>query len=137
MISMNVKYLRNKLSLTQEELAEKIGVTRQSVAKWEAGDSLPDIKKCMEMAYLLEVSLDAFVNMVMDENAKEFSNENFCNERYVFGIVKVGERGQVVIPKQARNLYNVNAGDKLLVLGDSRGMALAKIDNITDSKFGG
>ncbi len=42
------------------------------------------------------------------------------SERYVFGTVKVGEKGQIVIPKEARELFGINAGDTLLVLGDAR-----------------
>ena len=48
------------------------------------------------------------------------------NGKYIFGVVKVGERGQIVIPKEARDLYGIKAGDNLLVLGDQRGMALLK-----------
>lgn len=44
-IAANLRYLRNLHGLSQEEVAEKIGVSRQSVAKWENGDSLPDIIK--------------------------------------------------------------------------------------------
>ena len=135
MISMNIKYLRNKYSLSQEELAEKIGVSRQSVAKWENGDSLPDIQKCAEMAILFEVSLDALVMSPIDETV-EFKEEP-SEGRYVFGMVKVGERGQVVIPKHARKVYDIKAGDKLLVLGDNRGMAFAKINNMPIFTFGG
>ena len=43
---MNLKYFRKKEGLSQEELAEKIEVSRQSVAKWESGETLPDIVKC-------------------------------------------------------------------------------------------
>ncbi len=48
------------------------------------------------------------------------------NGKYIFGVVKVGERGQIVIPKEAREVYGINAGDSLLVLGDSKGMAVVK-----------
>lgn len=135
MIGMNIKYLRNKLKLSQEELAEKIGVSRQSVAKWESGESLPDIQKCADMAMLFEVSLDALVMTPIDESV-EFGEEP-AKGRYVFGMVKVGERGQVVIPKHARKVYDIKAGDKLLVLGDNRGMAFAKIDHMPIFTFGG
>lgn len=135
MISMNIKFLRKKFDFSQEDLAEKIGVTRQSVAKWESGESLPDIQKCADMALLFNVSLDALVNFPIDENA-DFEEKN-SEGKYAFGLVKVGERGQVVIPKQARKIYNIEAGDKLLVLGDSRGMALAKINNMSVFTYGG
>ena len=135
MINMNIKYLRNKFELSQEELAEKIGVSRQSVAKWEAGESLPDIQKCADMAVLFEVSLDALVMSPIDESVEYVEEPQ--KGRYVFGLVKVGERGQVVIPKHARKVYDINAGDKLLVLGDNRGMAFAKIDHMPIFAFGG
>jgi AbrB family looped-hinge helix DNA binding protein len=53
--------------------------------------------------------------------------------RHVFGSVKVGERGQVVIPKEARELFDINPGDVLLVLGDvERGLALVKADALRE-----
>ena len=48
------------------------------------------------------------------------------NDKYIFGVVKVGERGQIVIPKDAREIYGIQAGETLLVLGDQKGMALVK-----------
>lgn len=47
--------------------------------------------------------------------------------KYIFGMVKVGERGQIVIPKDARELFGINAGDSLLVVGDvDQGIAIIK-----------
>ena len=54
------------------------------------------------------------------------------NDKYIFGVVKVGERGQIVIPKEAREVYGIKAGDSLLVLGDSRGMAVLKTEIFQD-----
>ena len=48
--------------------------------------------------------------------------------KYIFGVVKVGDKGQIVIPKDARKLYDIKPGDALIVLGDQRGMALLKTD---------
>ena len=134
-IGMNIKYLRDKHDLTQEQLAEKLGVSRQTVAKWENGESLPDIERCAEMTMTFRVSLDALVTCPLDENAEAESTES--NGGYVFGIVKVGERGQVVIPKHARSVYDIKAGDKLLVVGDKKGMAFAKMNNLPKFHFGG
>mgnify|MGYP002522249583 CR=1 FL=1 len=50
------------------------------------------------------------------------------NGKYIFGVVKVGERGQVVIPKEAREQYQIKAGDNLMVLGDQRGIAMLKTE---------
>ena len=49
--------------------------------------------------------------------------------KHMFGVVKVGERGQIVIPKQAREIFQIKPGDNLLVLGDeAQGLALVKND---------
>ena len=53
-------------------------------------------------------------------------------EKFV-GIAKVGEKGQIVIPKEARDMFNIKAGDSIIVLCDkSRGIALLKADAIED-----
>lgn len=53
--------------------------------------------------------------------------------KYVFGTVKVGEKGQIVIPKQAREVFNIKSGDLLLILGDEeRGIGIIKNDQIMD-----
>ena len=54
------------------------------------------------------------------------------NGRYIFGVVKVGDRGQIVIPKEAREVYGIKAGDSLLVLGDTKGMAVIKTEIFQD-----
>ena len=50
------------------------------------------------------------------------------NGKFIFGVVKVGERGQIVIPKEAREHYGIKAGDSLMVLGDQRGIAMLKTE---------
>ena len=52
--------------------------------------------------------------------------------KYIFGVVKISEKGQIVIPKEARKLYNLQAGDALLLLGDKNGMALVKTEIFQD-----
>ena len=54
------------------------------------------------------------------------------NGKYIFGVVKVGERGQIVIPKEARELYEIKAGDSLMVLGDQKGIAMLKTEVFQD-----
>ena len=48
--------------------------------------------------------------------------------KFIFGVVKVGDKGQIVIPSNARKQYGIKPGDALLVLGDQRGMALLKTE---------
>ena len=49
--------------------------------------------------------------------------------KHIFGTVKVGAKGQIVIPKEARDIFNINPGDTLLMLGDeAQGIAIVKND---------
>ena len=50
--------LRKKKGWSQEELAERLGVTRQSVSKWESGQSVPDLNKIVFMSDLFGVTTD-------------------------------------------------------------------------------
>jgi len=52
--------------------------------------------------------------------------------RYLFGAVKVGERGQIVIPKEARDVFGIKPGDMMLMVGDDNGMAMVKLDVFQD-----
>ena len=60
--------------------------------------------------------------------------------KYIFGFVKVGDKGQIVIPKDARQVYGIKPGDALIMLGDERGIALLKTEifqNAIDQAMGG
>ena len=54
-IARNLADLRRRCRYTQEEVAERIGVSRQAVAKWESGESVPDIVNCDALAQLYDV----------------------------------------------------------------------------------
>ncbi len=129
MISGNLKYLRKTKGLSQEELAEKIEVTRQSIAKWESGETLPDLMKCRELALYFGTSIDHLMNYSFEN---ESVTEHQKDGKYIFGIVKVGEKGQIVIPKGARTVFEIEPGDRLAVLGDTNqgGIALAKVPGL-------
>ncbi|MEM2135972.1 MAG: AbrB/MazE/SpoVT family DNA-binding domain-containing protein [Candidatus Freyarchaeota archaeon] len=52
-------------------------------------------------------------------------------DKFIFGTVKVGERGQIVIPKEAREMFKINPGDTLIVMGDlNKGIAIAKVEGL-------
>ena len=60
--------------------------------------------------------------------------------KYIFGVVKVGDKGQIVIPKDARSIYSIQPGDTLMVLGDQNGIALLKTEvfqTFIDQAMGG
>ena len=52
--------------------------------------------------------------------------------KHLFGVVKISDKGQIVIPKEARKLYDLKAGDALLLLGDKNGMAMVKTEIFQD-----
>lgn len=114
-IAANLRHLRTRRRLSQEEVAEKIGVTRQAVAKWENGDSLPDILNCEALADLFDVSLNDLVRYDPEQEGVPIGPKN----KFIFGTVTIGERGQIVLPKKARDTLKFQPGDTLVVLGDS------------------
>ncbi len=64
----------------------------------------------------------------MWEISNKYNNMQEQDGKYIFGVVKVGDKGQIVIPRDARKLYDIKPGDALLLLGDQKGMALLKTE---------
>ncbi|AWB44650.1 XRE family transcriptional regulator [Paenibacillus sp. CAA11] len=126
MISMNLKKMRKVHRLTQEQVAERIGVSRQAVAKWESGETVPDIQNCIALAEMYGVALDDLVHYSDDKEGIRPKG------KHIFGMVKVGERGQIVIPKKAREVFDIRPGSSLLVLGDEAqgGIAIMKSEDL-------
>ncbi len=124
MFQDNLLQIRKMKGFTQEEIAEKVGVTRQAVAKWEAGETVPDLDKCKILAEVFEVSLDDLANYEPEENLGLGLPPK---GKHLFGVVTVGDKGQVVIPAKARKLFEISPGDQLVVLGDEgQGLAILK-----------
>ena len=130
MFKDNLIHLRKINQLTQEDIAEKLGVTRQSVAKWEAGESIPDLDKCKQLADIFGVSLDDLANYEPEENLGLGVPPK---GKHLFGMVTVGDKGQIVIPAKARKLFDISSGDQLIVLGDEmQGLAIIKSQHFLD-----
>ncbi len=120
MICENIQVLRKKKNLTQEALAEAVGVTRQTIAKWESGESAPDLALAGRLAESLDVTLDELV-----EAPREELEDDTLKGKHMFGMVTVGDKGQIVIPVRARRMFNLVPGKQLMVLGDEdHGLAL-------------
>ena len=130
MFADNLIALRKLHNLSQEELAERIHVSRQTLSKYETGESLPDIEKCQLLAKVFDVSMDELVN---HEAEDDLGFGVPPRGKHVFGLVKVGEKGQIVIPAKARKIFDIQPGDNLIVLGDeSQGLALIKEKGLLD-----
>ena len=126
MFSTNLLQTRKALRYTQEDVAERVGVTRQAVAKWESGESVPDLETGMRLAQALGVSLDALTSY---EPAENMGMPIPPKGKHLFGVVSVGEKGQIVIPSRARKIFGIEPGDQLVVLGEEgQGLALLKPD---------
>lgn len=128
-ISENLKVLRIRSGRTLENVAEIIDVSRQTVSKWESGESYPDIEKCVKLSRLYNVSLDALVNKPIQELVKEGADRN----RYVFGVTKLNGDRMIKLPERAVELFEIGENDILLVVGDKeQGMAIVKCGGIND-----
>lgn len=127
-ISKNLVFLRKVNKFSIEDVAEKIGVSRQAISRWESGESIPDIINCDALAELYNISLDDLVHFSQEESQFPIAPKG----KHIFGTTVLGERGQVVIPKPARDIMKLKAGDVLLVLGDenqeTKGIAFVSAD---------
>jgi AbrB family looped-hinge helix DNA binding protein len=127
MFKDNLLQLRKMRSLTQEDVAEMAGVSRQAVAKWESGESVPDLEKCRLLAEAMGVSLDDLAN---HEPGEDMGFGVPPRGKHLFGVVTVGEKGQIVIPAKARKVFDIRPGDSLVVLGDEgQGLAVIKAES--------
>ncbi len=130
MFQENLMTLRKLHNISQEELAEKIGISRQTLSKYETGESLPDIEKTKAIADVFGVSLDDLVNYNPAENK---GLRIPPKGKHMFGMVKVGDKGQIVIPARARKIFDIQPGDNLIVLGDEgQGIAIIKEKGLMD-----
>lgn len=121
MFKDNLIDLRKMNDMSQEKLAEKLQISRQTVSKYETGESVPDIDKCKQIAEIFNVSLDDLVNYDKETDGLGVPPKG----KHMFGIVKVGDKGQIVIPAKARKVFDINPGDRLIVLGDeAQGIAI-------------
>ena len=127
MLKDNLVILRNVNGYSQEEVAEKINISRQAYAKWESGATIPDIVKCRLLADLYGVSLDSLVETSSIDGVGVIPPAH--KGKNIWGSVTVNERGQIVIPKGARDSLGITNGTRLIVLSDEEGVAFVPAEN--------
>ncbi len=123
-IAENLCFLRQNHGYTLEAIAEIISVSRQTVSKWEMGETYPDITNCAKLASLYKISLDELVSKPLkDAVSCEFS----VKEDYICGLVEISDDGSVMLPDVVREMFEIQPGDTVLLLADKkRGIALVK-----------
>lgn len=123
MLKENLVILRNVHGFSQEEIAEKIGISRQAYAKWETGATVPDIEKCMRLAETYGVTIDSLVTTTTLDGGETVVPPP--KGKNIWGSVTINERGQLVIPKSVREMFGLSGGQRLIVLTDDKeGIAL-------------
>ena len=128
MLKDNLVMLRNTLGLSQEEVAERIGISRQAYAKWEKGATIPDVEKCNALAKLYGVTVDGLLNFEPVTGIETVTPGP--GGKHIFGTVTMNEKGQIVIPKMAREVMKLSSGERLIILGDEKeGLALIKAED--------
>ena len=128
MLTYNLIMLRKLHGFSQEEVADAIGISRQAYAKWEKGLTVPDIEKCALLADLYDTTVDALIKTAKPEGMEMVPPAP--RGKNIWGSVVINDRGQIVIPKGARDKFNLTGGQRLIVLSDEAGIAL-----IPDSSF--
>ena len=118
MLHENLLQYRKMLRLSQEEIAERLGVSRQAYANWEAGTTPPELTYCRMLAEMFEITLDALVEQ------RDLRREGPPG-KYVLGVVAIDAENGIRLPEKAMLLFGLRPGDRLLLLGDEKqGMAL-------------
>ena len=107
--------LRNERNLTQEQLAEKLGVTRQSISKWEGDLVKPEIEKLKAMAKLFEVSLD---DLISDEAAevKPAKTDRLERDANIYKFVSIITAGICLVMIVIMIAVAVNLSDRIKAL---------------------
>ena len=122
MLKDNLVMLRSIHGFSQEQIAEKINISRQAYAKWESGATVPDIEKCSLLASVYGITIDSLVKTETADGVHVIPPAPAG--KYIWGTVTLNDRGQIVIPKDARDKFALTGGKRLVVLSDEEGIAL-------------
>lgn len=123
MLRDNLLMLRNMHGYSQEQVAQKIGISRQAYAKWESGTTVPDVQKCARLAQVYGTTVDGLLRTEELEGGHILPPAP--KGKNMWGVVTMNERGQIVIPKAAREHFGLGAGQRLVLMSeDGEGFAL-------------
>lgn len=118
----NLKAYRKEAGMTQEQTAEALGVSRQAVANWERGETLPDLENVIKLADIYGVTVDYLVRNITGMSDQKHDT------KHMFGFSNIGEDGRITLPPECLKIFGLKTGDAVLILGDEeRGIALIKL----------
>lgn len=130
-------HARKRRGLSQEDVAEKLRVSRQTISKWETGETIPDIRQCKRLAVLYQMSLDELIDfdintaeiqeMIKKSGEKADEKINWTNEweKYPIlltyqdnvNILNYSHRIKTMLDELEQE-YKFNAQDAMLVFKD-------------------
>ncbi len=126
MLRENLVMLRKLNGYSQEQIAEKIDISRQAYAKWESGATVPDLEKAARLAEVYGVTVDGLLKTETAEGVGTIPPAP--RGKNIWGAVTLGDRGQIIIPKAARDHLGLKGGERLIVATDEHGVALIPAD---------
>ena len=104
-LAENIRNFRKERRLTQEQLAEVMGVTTGAVHKWESGASIPELSIIMELADFYDVSVDVLVGHRMKDNSQEATVQRLCGYLKTMDTEALQEAGKAL--KKYPNSFDV------------------------------
>lgn len=131
MLKDNLIMLRSVNGFSQEQISEKIGISRQAYAKWESGETVPDINKCSLLAQLYGVTIDSLLKSEKVEGIGTIPPAP--KGKNIWGTIIVNDRGQIVIPKGARDKFSLVGGTRIVVLSDENGIVLISAEKFEEN----
>ena len=114
-VGERISRCRKNAGLSQEELAEKLYVTRQAVSKWENGTSVPSIDTLCQISKLFEISFEEILGLFENEKIEVDSNDIFH-----------GHDRSFIVSKIASGEINVNLGDVFYQMSPAERMYILK-----------
>ena len=126
-IGSNIVNARQLLGMTQAQLAEKLGVARQTVAKWEHETATPDLSNAAALANALHTSLDMLIGSDEEDDRIPF----LPRDKRSYGTIRMQKDGTLKLPPEAVKSFALRPGDELVVLGNPNyGIGICKTDEL-------
>jgi len=110
-VGEKIHVLRKQSGMSQEQLAEKITVSRQAISKWELGESLPDIDNIVQISKIFDVSTD----YLLKQGASVYTTSEYVNEPVARGNSNSSQSQQ---PHQEPEVYTYDEDDEPLTYNE-------------------